>query len=545
MEKEFPFNAFFDPENSNNTNDFNSLHSDFNELPKHGNDSTNSPTTGNQDLEGNDLEQLNKFFSEELEKTISPQKYNTFFKSTFCISAVKDNNIEFSVTTPFIKTMIENHYLSILKSLILQVLGEEYEVSVEVVIPTKMSLSSNKNNILDSINLNKSKSLADEIRSESLKRSDSVKDHTFRLDLHPSADDLQKKVESKVLAHLKDIHFGQLIDPNKTFDNFVIGPSNNMAYATAVAVSKNPGKAYPCLYLYSRSGLGKTHLLHSVANNIKRFHPQLKICITTARDFMTEMIEAMQQKKINDFRKKYSESIDVLMVDDVHELKDKPSTQNEFFHVFNELHNKGKQLIFTSDKEPKEIVGIEERIKTRLSWGLVQDMQPPDLETRIAILKQKALKEDIYIPDEVINLVASAIKNNIRELEGSLIKLAAYSSVFQVDIDTEIAKEQLKLNDFYDPKCINLESVIKAISSFFKIPIADLKSKSRSKDIATARHIGMYLSYKVVQSTYSEIGSFYGKRDHTTAMHAVEKIKKQLKTDARLCSSILEIENSL
>ncbi|GAF80514.1 unnamed protein product, partial [marine sediment metagenome] len=198
-----------------------------------------------------------------------------------------------------------------------------------------------------------------------------------------------------------------------------------------------------------------------------------------------------------------------------------------------------------SDKAPKDIDGIEERIKTRLSWGLVLDIQKPDLETRIAILKKKSMEEDIYLPDDVINLIASAIKSNIRELEGSLIRLGAYASVFEVDIDAEIARQQLKLDDYLDPKKITLDNIGKTVSSYFKIPVPDLKSKARNKEIATARHIAMYLSYKIIQSTLAEIGQFYGNRDHSSVLHAVEKIKKQLKTDSELSSSVLEIENSL
>ncbi len=260
---------------------------------------------------------------------------------------------------------------------------------------------------------------------------------------------------------------------------------------------------------------------------------------------MAEMVAAIQAQKIQEFRKKYSELIDVLMVDDIHELKNRTGTQNEFFHVFNELHSKGKQLIFTSDKHPKEIDGIEERIKTRLSWGLVLDVQQPDLETRIAILKKKAEEEDIFLPDDVVNLIARSIKSNIRELEGSLIRLGAYSSVFKVDIDLEIAKEQLKLDEQTDIKIHSLESIAKTVSQHFKIPVSDLRSKARVKEVTTARHIAMYLSYHVLKATLVDIGNYYGNRDHTTVIHAVDKIKKQLLTQVQVQQQIYEIENKL
>ncbi len=260
---------------------------------------------------------------------------------------------------------------------------------------------------------------------------------------------------------------------------------------------------------------------------------------------MTEMIDYIAEKKIAEFRKKYSEKIDVLIIDDIHELKNKAGTQNEFFHVFNELHAKGKQLIFTSDKHPKEIDGLEERIKTRLSWGLVLDIQAPDIETRIAILKKKALEEDIFLPDDVLTFIASSVKNNIRELEGSLIRLGAYSSVFKVDIDLEIAKDQLKLTeDTAKIEGYTIESVSKIVSHYFKVPLVDLRSKVRLKEITDPRHIAMYLSYKICGATLIEIGNYFGKRDHTSVMHAIEKVKQSIKTDPQASQIIVDLEKN-
>src|SRR5690606_5475179 len=265
---------------------------------------------------------------------------------------------------------------------------------------------------------------------------------------------------------------------------------NNLAYATAKAVGENPGKSgkYPCLYLFSDSGLGKTHLLHAIANSILEHTPSSRINLLSARDFMREMISAYQQKNVEEFRRKYTEKTDVLMIDDIHELKDKEGTQNEFFHVFNELHNKGKQLIFTSDKSHKEITGIEERVITRLQWGLVLDIQRPDLETRIAILKSKATELDLFLHDDVINVMANSIKSSIRELEGGLIKLQAYSEVMNQEIDIELARELLALNSNQDSPAITIESIAKATAAFYKVSFADLKSKSRAKETAHARH---------------------------------------------------------
>ena len=291
--------------------------------------------------------------------------------------------------------------------------------------------------------------------------------------------------------------------------------------------------------------MGKTHLLHAVANGIREQYPNLIICLITARDFIKEMINSIQKNDMSSFQRKYSEKIDVLMIDDIHELKNKKGTQNEFFHVFNELHNRGKQLIFTSDKSPDEIDGIEERIKTRLQWGLVLDIQKPDLETRIAILKRKAYELDLYIPDDILNLIACSIKNSIRELEGSLVKLSAYTDVMKVEIDTEIVKDLLNLESNDESKTHTLDTIAKACSQQFKVHIADLKSKTRSKDITTARHVAMYLSHKILGATLQEIGKFYGGRDHTSVIHAIRKIKDLLKSDSNLSKDIILVENLL
>jgi len=338
-----------------------------------------------------------------------------------------------------------------------------------------------------------------------------------------------------------------VIDNLKRFENFIIGASNQLAFATAQAVAQTPGKngKYPSLYLHSNSGLGKTHLLHAVANQIKENYPQLVICLITARDFMNEMISYIQKNNISEFRKKYSEKVDVLMIDDIHEIHSKQGTQNEFFHIFNELHNKGKQLIFTSDKAPKEIEGLEERVKTRLQWGLVVDIQRPDIETRIAILKGKAQELDLYCTEDVINLIATSVKSSIRELEGSLIRLSAYADVMDIEIDTEIVREQLNIQDNSNVKQITLESIAKTTSQHFKIPLPDLRSKSRNKEIAYARHVAIYLSRKLIRATQQDIGRYYGGRDHTSIIHAEKKVQELLKTDSTLSRNVLEIENAL
>jgi chromosomal replication initiator protein len=314
-----------------------------------------------------------------------------------------------------------------------------------------------------------------------LNKGSSVKDFTFKIEQNPIAttDEIFDEINSKEIKYLKESPTFGHIDKNKTFDNFIVGHSNNMAHAFSLAVSKDPGNVYPQLYLYGNSGLGKTHLLHAICNYIQDTQPNKRICLTSASDFTKEMVLAIQSKTIADFQRKYTDLVDVLIIDDIHELKDRPRTQQEFFQIFNELQNKKKQLVFTSDKVPKDINGIEERIRSRLSSALLIDVQQPDLETRCAILRKKAIERDIYISDDVINLIASCVKSNVRELEGKLIKLGAYSDLMNVDIDLEIAKEQLGLCQDFEEKIITIESITKTVANYFKLPLGDIKGKAR------------------------------------------------------------------
>ena len=527
MSDTFPFGHFFKSTPSNN--EINVPIPIINEQGS--SNSLISQDSADDQFQFEELEFVNKEIHNFLKNTISTAKYNTFFDNNLFLINIKKDQIDFSVTTSFIKNIIDSHYKTTIEEAVLNVLGKKYTIIVNI-------SEANKNIILN----NHSKS------NDKTKNINNVK-FSIPLDLVPTNDDLESKIESKYLEHINgnEQTSGILIDEQKTFESFIVGPSNNMANATAIAVAKNPGNTgkYPTLYMYSNSGLGKTHLLHAVANGIKSNYPSLVVCLITARDFMQEMIDSIKDNSRSTFQKKYTEKIDVLMIDDIHELKNKKSTQNEFFHVFNELYNKGKQLIFTSDKAPNEIDGIEERIITRLQWGLVIDIQKPDLETRIAILKRKAYELDLFLTDDVLNLIACSAKNSIRELEGSLIKLSAYTDVMNVQIDSEIVKDVLMINDEENTKIITLDNIAKTTSQYFKIPVADLKSKARSKEITSARHIAMYLSHKIIGPTLQEIGRFYGDRDHTSVIHAIKKIKEHLKTDSNLSKDVMLIENNI
>ena len=459
-------------------------------------------------------------------RTIVPElNFKTYFENGLELLSIDNQTAVFEVKTSFIKKSAELYKDEVARALY-NVLGTEYSIQI---------------NAKDS-----APTFGNPFNTEEMKPK-SVNNMTFKLDLTPTREDLKSKADSEYLQHMNPNKTGIRVDRTKTFDNFIVGPNNNIAQAAAKAVALTPGKEgkYPSLYIHSNSGLGKTHLLHAVANEIAERHPEYTICLTTARDFMEEMISLLKTNKITEFVRKYTERIDILMIDDIHELKNKEATQDQFFHVFNEMHNRGKQLIFTSDKRPKEIDGISERIKTRLQWGLVVDIQTPDIETRLAILRRKMEALDIYITEDVLTLIASRIKTNIRELEGSLVRLKAVSELMNVEIEVDLVKDQLNLNSGEEEKEISIEAVAKATAQYFRLPLADLKSKGRSQDITKARHIAMYLARKVVNAKQQEIGAFFGGRDHSSVIHAVNTITEKVKIDSGLSKDINAIESNL
>lgn len=481
-----------------------------------------------------ELKTVTEALLDHIKTLVNPNKFHAYFANSFTVSSIHQNMVEFVVSTSFIKKMIETHYLEILKQTLTEILGQQYEVQVEVLGADNSSLSSNSQNILNTI------------KTQSGKKPETVKSTTFFLDsLEPTKDDLIKAIDSKVIEHHADVSSNQ-IDCQKTFNNFIIGPSNNIAHALAMAVSKDPGKTYPALYIYGSSGLGKTHLIHAVANYVQMTRPGMRICMTSANRFMNEMVESMKTNQHFEFRRKYTEKTDFLIIDDIHELKNRTGTQNEFFHIFNELLDRGKQLVFTSDKPPKEIDGIEERIRTRLSSALPVEIQQPDLETRIAILKKKAIEKDIYLSDDVVNLIAKCVKSNIRELEGCLIKLGAVTSILKVDIDLEVAKEHLKLNEeLENQRNVTVESITKTVASYYKIPIGDIRGKAKTKEVAMARQVAMYIVNKMIKPTLKDNGQYFSGRDHSTVLHAINTVKEKIKTDASLSQQLLDIEKNL
>lgn len=334
------------------------------------------------------------------------------------------------------------------------------------------------------------------------------------------------------------------LNPRFSFENFVIGPSNRFAFSACLAVAESPAKAYNPLFIYSPVGLGKTHLMQSITHQIIKKHPQSKCCYISSERFTNELIDAIQHRMTAHFRKKYRD-IDVLLIDDIHFLAGKESTQEEFFHTFNTLHNNRKQIIISSDRQPKEIAKLEERLRSRFAWGLITDIQPPDFETRVAILRKKMERELVSIPDDVINFIAEQITTNIRELEGALIRVLAYSLLEEKTINLAIAQIVLKDMIKGTEKQIEVADIQQKVADYFKITCSEMKAKRRNRNIIIPRQIAMYLSRQLTNYSLPEIGSFFGGKDHTTVLHSFKKIEQELLKNEKTKSIIEKLTAEL
>lgn len=334
------------------------------------------------------------------------------------------------------------------------------------------------------------------------------------------------------------------LNPRFSFDNFVIGPSNRFAYSACLAVAESPAKAYNPLFIYGPVGLGKTHLMQSITHQILKKFPSNKCCYISSERFTNELIDAIQHRSTANFRKKYRD-IDVLLIDDIHFLAGKESTQEEFFHTFNTLHNNRKQIIISSDRPPKEIAKLEERLRSRFAWGLITDIQPPDFETRVAILKKKVEKEPVPVPQEVIHFIAEQITTNIRELEGALIRVLAYSLLEEKNISLEMAQVVLKDMVKQTIKKISIEDIQQTVAIFFNLSCSDLKAKKRNQNILVPRQLAMYLSRQLTNHSLPEIGAFFGGKDHTTVLHSLKKIEKNLSSNPELKNTVDKLTQEL
>ena len=335
------------------------------------------------------------------------------------------------------------------------------------------------------------------------------------------------------------------LNPKYTFNSFVIGNSNRFAHAASLAVAESPAKAYNPLFIYGGVGLGKTHLMHAIGHYILQNNPNAKVVYVSSEKFTNELINAIKDDKNEEFRTKYR-SVDVLLIDDIQFIVGKERTQEEFFHTFNTLHEANKQIILSSDRPPKEIPTLEDRLRSRFEWGLIADIQAPDFETRMAILKKKADVEKLNVPNEVMVYIATKIKSNIRELEGALIRIVAYSSLTNREITVDLASEALKdIISNKQNKSITIDLIQDVVATYFNLRVEDLKSQRRTRNVAYPRQIAMYLSRKLTDMSLPKIGEEFGGRDHTTVIHAYEKISESLNRDESLEHTLNDITKKL
>ena len=322
----------------------------------------------------------------------------------------------------------------------------------------------------------------------------------------------------------------QGLNPRYTFDTFIVGPSNQFAHAACRAVAEAPSLSYNPLFIYGGVGLGKTHLMHAIGQYVVQHGAGLRLTYISSERFMNEMINAVRYDRILEFRERYR-SVDVLLVDDIQFVAGKEGTQNEFFHTFNALYDAQKQIILSSDRPPHEIPRLEERLRSRFEWGLIADVQPPNLETKVAILRKKADTEAIPLPDNVAMYIASRIKSNIRELEGSLIRLLAYASLTGRTLSVELAQEVLRNVIDHDDRAVTLEQIQKYVADYYQLKTTDLKSRNNAKSVAMPRQVAMYLCKKLTRASLPEIGKNFGGKHHSTVIHSVRKVEELRKVD--------------
>jgi chromosomal replication initiator protein len=413
--------------------------------------------------------------------------YNTWLKPIEPI-AIHDHTIILAVANDFSKGILEARYSSLIINALKQVSSQEYHL--EFTVPGT--------------------------------------------EAYIKATQTQTETENKN----KDTFDNLNLNPKYVFDTFVIGNSNRFAHAASLAVAEAPAKAYNPLFIYGGVGLGKTHLMHAIGHFILGQNPSAKVVYVSSEKFTNELINSIRDDKNVAFRNKYR-NVDVLLVDDIQFIAGKERTQEEFFHTFNALHEANKQIIISSDRPPKEIPTLEDRLRSRFEWGLITDIQPPDLETRIAILRKKAEIEGIDVPNEVMQHIAEKIQSNIRELEGALIRIVAYSSLTNKDVTIELASEALK--DIFSaskPKEVTVSLIKEVVAEHCGVKIDDFNSKRRPRSISYPRQIAMYLCRELTDLSLPKIGDEFGGRDHTTVIHAHEKISKDLETNRDVKSKI-------
>ena len=445
---------------------------------------------------------LNKLWEKTLnivKSEMSEVSFNTWIKSCEPIS-ISDKSIKISVPNSFTKDILDKRYKSLVANSIEAVCSKLYDIEflIESDLNNEDELNSNDN----------------------------------------SSKSMNKNSRRNIVVNDE---MSSTLNPKYTFNSFVIGNSNRFAHAASLAVAEAPAKAYNPLFIYGGVGLGKTHLMHAIGHYILQNNTKAKVVYVSSEKFTNELINAIKDDKNEEFRKKYR-NVDVLLIDDIQFIAGKERTQEEFFHTFNELHDANKQIILSSDRPPKEIPTLEDRLRSRFEWGLIADIQVPDFETRMAILKKKADVENLKVANEVMGYIATKIKSIIRELEGALIRIIAYSSLTNREVTVDLASEALKdIISKKQGKHVTIASIQEIVANYFNLKIDDLKSQRRTRNVAYPRQIAMYLSRKLTDMSLPKIGEEFGGRDHTTVIHAYEKISENLKNDENLQHTVSDI----
>ncbi|MTT31052.1 chromosomal replication initiator protein DnaA [Terrilactibacillus sp. BCM23-1] len=435
-----------------------------------------------------------------IEKKVSKPSFDTWLRETTANSIQKDTFI-INVPNDFARDWLESRYSNLISETIKDITGSHLDV--KFIIPQQQSEE-------DLFEFNSSK----------------VKSNK------------NKEPQNEEFSN-------SMLNSKNTFDTFVIGSGNRFAHAASLAVAEAPAKAYNPLFIYGGVGLGKTHLMHAIGHYVIEHNPAAKVVYLSSEKFTNEFINSIRDNKTIEFRNKYRK-VDVLLIDDIQFLAGKESTQEEFFHTFNTLHEEFKQIVISSDRPPKEIPTLEDRLRSRFEWGLITDITPPDLETRIAILRKKAKADGLEMSNEVMLYIANQIDTNIRELEGALIRVVAYSSLINQDINVDLAAEALKdIIPSSKPRVITIKDIQMTIGKEYHIKLEDFAAKKRTKSIAFPRQIAMYLSRELTDYSLPKIGEEFGGRDHTTVIHAHEKITKLLATDRELQNKVKGIIEQL
>jgi chromosomal replication initiator protein len=436
-------------------------------------------------MEFTEIEELWSKILETIKNELSPQAYNSWFSKTKVVK-FGENELIISAPGDFCKDWLEKHYTIFVKDIFKRTLGLDDNLKIEfIAIDQKFSAPTN------------------------------------------STPNFKKKTK-KPEPFLKNNKL--VLTPKYTFDNFVVGNSNRFAHAACLAVSQSPAKSYNPLFLHGEVGLGKTHLIQAIGNYITIHNGKTRVLYISSEKFTNELINSIRDDRTVAFRDKYR-SVDVLLIDDIQFLAGKERTQEEFFHTFNTLYESNKQIVITSDRPPKDITTLEERLISRFEWGLTTDIQAPDYETRIAILRKKSQSENLNVPTEVIDFIAEKIPSNIRQLEGALTKLVAFSTFTKNELSVPLAQDILKDIIPLENKKVSINQIQKTVSDYYNIKVNSLLSKKRTKDVVLARQVAVYLSRELTDLSLTSIGEAFGRRDHTTIIHSFTKIKNKIEKD--------------